>query len=170
MKPLSPQNKTIVLSQNQNIQKQKPFKKMPNIHIRKITKTNTQKIKREQLFEQDIGPLKRSLSAKSRRFSRISEIALVTNCFWAKTCYKKRVNVSYNCHCVCYVLIFVFTFLLYLILCCYFVHPQLFILFCSVFLFSFCFVSFVLYLFHISFLLFSISNGFLILIQYLLKF
>ncbi|XP_031637403.1 phosphorylase b kinase gamma catalytic chain, skeletal muscle/heart isoform isoform X1 [Contarinia nasturtii] len=29
------------------------------------------------LFEQDIGPLKRSLSAKSRRFSRISEIALL---------------------------------------------------------------------------------------------
>lgn len=71
---------------------------------------HTQKIKRttKQLFETDIGPLKRSLSAKSRRFSRISEIALVTNCFWAKTCYKKRVNVSYNCHCVCYVLIFVF--------------------------------------------------------------
>lgn len=29
------------------------------------------------LFEQDIGPLKRSLSSKSRRFSRISEIALL---------------------------------------------------------------------------------------------
>lgn len=32
-----------------------------------------------QLFEQDIGTLKRSLSNKSRRFSRISEIALVTH-------------------------------------------------------------------------------------------
>lgn len=46
-----------------------------------------------QLFEQDIGPLKRSLSVKTRRFSRISEIALVTNCFWANTCLKQRVNV-----------------------------------------------------------------------------
>lgn len=33
-----------------------------------------------QLFEQDIGTLKRSLSNKTRRFSRISEIALVTHC------------------------------------------------------------------------------------------
>lgn len=32
-----------------------------------------------QLFEQDIGTLKRSLSNKTRRFSRISEIALVTH-------------------------------------------------------------------------------------------
>lgn len=31
-----------------------------------------------QLFEQDIGPLKRSLSVKTRRFSRISDLALVT--------------------------------------------------------------------------------------------
>lgn len=53
---------------------------------------------RFQLFEQDIGPLKRSLSAKTRRFSRISEIALVTKCFWGKTCcfkyLKKRLKVS----------------------------------------------------------------------------
>lgn len=32
-----------------------------------------------KLFEQDIGTLKRSLSTKTRRFSRISEIALVTH-------------------------------------------------------------------------------------------
>lgn len=69
-------------------------------------KPKTQKSKNEQLFEQDIGPLKRSLSAKSRRFSRISDLALVTNCFWAKTCHKKRVNVSYNCYCVCYVFLY----------------------------------------------------------------
>lgn len=52
---------------------------------------------RFQLFEQDIGPLKRSLSAKTRRFSRISEIALVTKCFWAITCcfnLKKILKVS----------------------------------------------------------------------------
>lgn len=84
-------------------------------------KTNTQSINQSidrkwclkyikmKLFEQDIGPLKRSLSAKSRRFSRISEIALVTNCFWPQTCIKQRVNVSYNyCHCVCDVLYFTY--------------------------------------------------------------
>lgn len=75
--------------------------------------SNTTMAKKMQLFEQDIGPLKRSLSAKTRRFSRISEIALVTNCFCANTCLKKRVNVSYNCQlfccivfCVCFVIIF----------------------------------------------------------------
>lgn len=72
-------------------------------NIKKTNKTN------KQLFEKDIGPLKKSLSTKTRRFSRISEIALVTNCFWAQTCYnlKKRVIVSYNtyCHCVCFVFV-----------------------------------------------------------------
>lgn len=76
-------------------------------HTHTQTRAHIIQKKYEQLFEQDIGPLKRSLSAKSRRFSRISEIALVTNCFWAKTCYKKRVNFSYNCQCVCDVFIFV---------------------------------------------------------------
>lgn len=43
---------------------------------------------RTQLFEQDIGPLKRSLSVKTRRFSRISDLALVTKFFlyWANVC------------------------------------------------------------------------------------
>lgn len=57
----------------------------------------------EQLFEQDIGPLKRSLSVKTRRFSRISDLALVTktkwcplNVFWARNCY-----VTALCCCPC---------------------------------------------------------------------
>lgn len=41
-------------------------------------KNKPQKKPRSQLFEQDIGPLKRSLSAKSRRLSRIADLALVT--------------------------------------------------------------------------------------------
>lgn len=35
----------------------------------------------EKLFEQNIDGLKRSLSTKSRRMSRINDIALVTKCF-----------------------------------------------------------------------------------------
>lgn len=42
------------------------------------TTKQTPKKPRSQLFEQDIGPLKRSLSAKSRRLSRIADLALVT--------------------------------------------------------------------------------------------
>ena len=66
---------------------------LKNVSNQKKMNMQKKQIQNEQLFEQDIGPLKRSLSAKSRRFSRISEIALVTNCFWAQTCYRKRVNV-----------------------------------------------------------------------------
>lgn len=39
-------------------------------------------ITNRQLFEQNIDGLKRSLSTKSRRMSRITEIALVTNYYW----------------------------------------------------------------------------------------
>lgn len=127
-------------------------------------KPKTQKSKNEQLFEQDIGPLKRSLSAKSRRFSRISDLALVTNCFWAKTCHKKRVNVSYNCYCVCYVFYIClkingFIFLVYLQFYQYYVCILLymrlfpFVLFLSFFsLFSgfyYVFITYHLFLFRV---------------------
>lgn len=55
-----------------------------------------------QLFEQDIGPLKRSLSVKTRRFSRISDLALVTktkwcplNVLWATKCF----TTAFCCPC-----------------------------------------------------------------------
>lgn len=68
-----------------------------------------------QLFEQDIGTLKRSLSTKSRRFSRISEIALVRmkNFLWGHS-YRMRCQdealVPFLC-CVHIQVFFFFTFI-----------------------------------------------------------
>ncbi|XP_055374732.1 phosphorylase b kinase gamma catalytic chain, skeletal muscle/heart isoform isoform X2 [Condylostylus longicornis] len=48
----------------------------------------------QMLFEEDITQLKRKLSMKSRRMSRITELALVTTSFWTKQCFnfKRRLR------------------------------------------------------------------------------